>query len=299
MTYPIKNLSNVAKFNEIRGQRTHHPLVTVLDQSKSLPFPAEKYFSELYILFIKDVKCADLIYGRSKYDYEEGTMVFIGPNQLMGIEDESELIVPNGWVLAFHPDLLLGTSLAKNITYYHFFSYEVNEALHLSFRERQVILDCFQKIQFELEQSIDKHSRKLIVSNIELLLGYCLRFYDRQFISREHISSETLVNFEKLLDSYFRGDNPMLSGIPSVAYFAEKLNLSSNYFGDLIKRETGKTAQEYIQNKIINLAKDKVLDKSKTISEVAYEIGFKYHQHFTRLFKQKVGMTPLEYRNLN
>jgi len=199
----------------------------------------------------------------------------------------------------FHPDLIRGTSLGRIIHEYNFFSYNANEALHLSERERQVVLDCFSKIEFELQQNIDKHSKKLIASNIELFLNYCDRFYDRQFITRDNLNKGILEKFEELLNSYFSSDKPQQIGLPTVAYFAEKLHLSANYFGDLIKKETGKSAKEYIQDKIIDLAKTKTFDSDKTVNEIAYELGFKYPQHFTRLFKNVTGYSPNEYRALN
>ncbi len=295
----IIKLKSVAQFNAERGQKTRHPLVSVLDQSQSSPILAARTLSELYIIFLKDLKCEELRYGRHHYDYEEGTMLFIAPGQVFGFEEQGRMLQPSGWALAFHPDLIRGTALGRHIKDYSFFGYDVNEALHLSDRERQLVLECFHKIQFELDHAIDKHSKTLIVSNIELLLNYCVRFYDRQFITRDHVHKDILVRFEELLDDYLQSEKPHTLGLPSVAYCAEQLNLTANYFGDLVKKETGKTAQEYIQGKVIDLAKEKVLDISKSISEIAYEIGFKYPAHFTRLFKQRVGQSPQEYRMLN
>ncbi len=253
----------------------------------------------LYCIFLKDVKCGDLKYGRATYDYQEGTLVFVSPGQVVDVENKVDIYQPMGHGLVFHPDLIKGTPLAKSISEYGFFSYQNNEALHLSSKEQQLVLECFAKIQSELEQSVDKHSKKLIASNIELFLNYCERFYDRQFITRENVNKGILEKFEELLNSYFTSEKPNSFGLPSVAYCADKLNLSPNYFGDLIKKETGKTAQEYIQNKIIDVAKERVFDADKSISQIAYDLGFKYPQHLTRLFKQRVGYTPNEYRNLN
>ncbi len=238
-------------------------------------------------------------YGRNQYDYQDETLIFIAPGQVFGFDEYKKILQPRGWALAFHPDLIRGTSLGGHIKDYNFFSYDVNEALHLSGKERQLVLECFKKIQYELEHAIDKHSKTLIVSNIELFLKYCIRFYDRQFITRDNIHKDVLVRFEKLMDDYFQSDKPQTLGLPSVAYCAGQLNLSPNYFGDLVKKETGKTAQEYIQERVIGVAKEKIFDLSKSISEIAYEIGFKYPSHFTRLFKQHVGQTPNEYRLLN
>jgi AraC family transcriptional activator of pobA len=199
--------------------------------------------------------------------------------------------------LVFHSDLIRGTHLGKRINEYNFFSYEADEALHISDTERKIVLECFDKIRHELSYGIDKHSRTLIVSNIELFLNYCVRFYDRQFITREHVHKDALAGFESLLNDYFQSDKPQTVGLPSVTYCAKQMNLSPKYFGDLVKKETGKTAQEYIQLKLIDIAKEKVFDTSKSISEVAYELGFKYPAHFTRLFKQQVGVSPNEYRS--
>ena len=295
----IIKLDSVSQFNSTRGQQTLHPLVTVLDQSKSKPVYPARFVSGLYVVFLKEIKCGELQYGRSSYDYEEGTLVFIAPGQVYGVDDKLKAVQPKGWALAFHPDLIHGTSLGKNIKDYHFFSYDVNEALHVSEKERQLVIESFNKILYELEHAIDKHSKNLIVSNIELFLNYCIRFYDRQFITRDNVHKDILVKFETLLDDYFQSGKPQTSGLPSVAYCAGELNLSANYFGDLIKKETGRSAQEYIQEKVIDLAKEKVFDISKSISEIAYEMGFKYPQHFTRLFKQRVGQSPNEYRLLN
>jgi AraC family transcriptional regulator, transcriptional activator of pobA len=295
----IIKLESIARFNTDRGQETLHPLVTVLDQSKSKTMNPARFLSELYIIFLKEVKCGELKYGRSNYDYQEGTLVFIGPGQVFGISDYLKTVQPNGWALAFHPDLIHGTALGRHIREYNFFSYDVNEALHVSERERQMVIECFRKIQYELDHGIDKHSKTLIVSNIELFLNYCTRFYDRQFITRDNIHKDVLVRFEKLLDEYFQSDKPRILGLPSVGYSAGQLNLSANYFGDLVKKETGKSAQEYIQRKIIDLAKEKIYDISRSISEIAYEMGFKYPQDFTRLFKQRVSQSPNEYRLLN
>lgn len=293
----IIKLDSIAKYNAIRGVPTQHPLVSVLDLSKANPMPVGRFNFGLYTVYLKEVKCGDLKYGRNLYDYQEGTLVFIAPGQVLGVEPKGKAFSPKGWSLVFHPELIRGTSLGKHIQDYSFFSYKVNEALHLSDKERQLVLDCFAKIQYEVEHAIDKHSKMLITSNIELFLNYCIRFYDRQFITRDNAHKGVLEKLELLLDDYFSSDKPLTEGLPAVAWCAAKLNLSSNYFGDLVKKETGISAQEYIQSKVIDIAKEKIFDASKSVSEVAYELGFKYPQHFSRLFKQKVGLTPNEYRS--
>ncbi len=299
----IHNIATVNEYNVTANHKTLHPLVSVLDLSKSgrrkRDLSIEAVSFDFYAVFLKNDKNCEIRYGRNKYDYEAGTLVFIAPGQVVSIEADEADYQPSGHVLLFHPDLIRGTSLGQNMKDYSFFSYDVHEALHLSEDEREVVLDCFRKIDFEIQRAIDKHSKKLIVANIELLLNYCVRFYDRQFITRDHAGTGILERFEHSLDDYFNSEKLSEIGIPSVAYFAGELHLSPNYFGDLIKKETGKSALEYIQLKMIDAAKEKIVYPHKSVSEVAYELGFKYPQHFTRFFKQQVGVTPNEYKNLN
>lgn len=286
----------VDQYNKLFGLETLHPLVSVIDLSKSQTWPNHLRMNYgIYSLFLKDTKCGDIRYGRQTYDYQEGTVVAFAPGQVTSIK-MAKGHRPGAHGLLFHPDLIRGTSLGRDIKRYSFFSYESNEALHLSDQEKKIVLDCLEKIQIELEHAIDKHSKRLIAMNIELLLDYCMRFYERQFITRSKTNKDVLVKFEQLLDEYFIEDTPKQEGLPTVKYFADKICLSSNYFGDLIKKETGKTAQEYIQNKIIELAKEKILGSDRTVSQIAYELGFQYSQHFNRLFKKSVGCTPNEYR---
>ncbi|MDD4848903.1 MAG: helix-turn-helix domain-containing protein [Bacteroidales bacterium] len=294
----IFRIESVADYNHLSGIETLHPLVTIVDFSKTdADYTNHTHFYYgVYSVFLKDVKCGDLVYGRNKYDYEEGSLVFISPGQLLEVIRNKDVIKKKGWALLFHPDLIHGTNLGRQIGDYTFFSYSINEALHISERERKMVLECFDKIAYEINQPIDKHSRKLIVNNIQLFLDYCTRFYDRQFITREQVNQGSLEQFETALNEYFKSDKPQHFGLPSVAYFAEQLHLSSNYFGDLIKKETGKSAREYIQLKMMAIAKNRILDLSKPVNEVAYELGFKYPQHFTRMFKKSVGMSPSEYR---
>lgn len=295
----IVKLESVDAYNKMRGMETLHPLVSVMDLSKAKAMAAQTFNFGLYAIYLKELQCGELKYGRNNYDYQEGTLVFIAPGQILGVQPKVTTFEPKGWALIFDPELIKGTALGKHIADYSFFSYDVNEALHLSEKEKQLVLDCFGKIQYELQQSIDKHSKTLITSNIELFLNYCTRFYDRQFITRDNPHKGALERFEELLNNYFSSDQPKTIGLPSVAYCAAELNLSANYFGDLIKKETGKSAQEYIQSKVIDVAKERIFDTEKSISEVAYELGFKYPQHFTRVFKQRTGMSPNDYRNLN
>lgn len=295
----MRRFETINDYNVFNNNETLHPLVSVVDLSKANPRQGSQMYFGFYTIFLKEVKCGDLVYGRHTYDYQEGTLVFLAPGQVAGIKGNGEFYQPKGHALVFHADLIHGTSLGKHIQDYTFFGYQSNESLHISERERKLVLDCFSKIEYELERSIDNHSKKLIVSNIELFLNYCSRFYERQFITRDNAHKGILERFEILLNEYFFSDKPHLIGLPSVAYCATELNLSTNYFGDLIKKESGKTAQEYIQSKVIDIAKEKVFDRSKTVNEIAFELGFKYPQHFTRLFKQRVGLSPTEYRSAN
>lgn len=295
----IQKLEHIYQYNDWVGYETLHPLVSVVDFSKCSSLEHVRQLYGFYAVFLKDVKCGDLRYGRQYYDYQEGTLVFLGPGQVIDVGSKNQTLQPKGWGLLFHPDLLKGTSLARAMRNYTFFSYESNEALHLSEQERHVVLDCLNNIEAELHHGIDKHSKMLITSNIELLLNYCVRFYDRQFITRENVNKDLLSRFEKLIDDYFQSDMPRNMGLLTVGYCADQLHLSANYFGDLIKKETGRTAQEHIQMKLMDIAKERVLEPGKTISEISYELGFQYPQHFTRLFKQCVGYTPNEYRTVN
>jgi AraC-like DNA-binding protein len=295
----IIKLENISEYNTMRGVETLHPLVSVYDLSKMKLIPTVSAHFGFYCVFLKEAVCGDMKYGCNYYDYQEGTLVFIAPGQVAGIGNTPGKPHPKGWALLFHPDLIRGTSLGHNIKEYSFFSYEANEALHISEKERQIILDCLNKIDYELHQTIDKHSKRLIANNIELFLNYCLRFYDRQFITRSLVNKDILVRFENLLDNYLRSEMTKTIGLPTVKYCADQLHLSPNYFGDLIKKETGKTALDNIQLKLIEIAKERVFDTSKSISEIAYELGFKHPQHFSRMFKNETGQTPNEYRSLN
>ena len=293
-------LETIKQYNEFNNHPTLHPLATVVNLSKAAPKKRSKMYFGIYLVVLKQVKDpgSRLRYGNQYYDFDEGTLVFIGPGQILQSEPEGEIYQPAGMALAFHPDFIKGASLGRQIHDYSFFSYQSNEALHLSEKEKTVVLDCLANIDTELNQNIDKHSKKLIISNIELLLNYCTRFYDRQFITRSEVNKGIIEQFETLLNSYIFGDQLALNGLPSVAHFASELHLSANYFGDLIKKEIGKSALELIQLKILDAAKERTLDTSKTIAEISYSLGFKYPQHFTRFFKLKTGYTPVEYRLL-
>lgn len=296
MNKEILNVATITEYNDMLGVETLHPLVSVIDLSKAKPMHHMRHTFSFYTIFLKDEKNCDIIYGRQQYDYQKGSVVCLAPGQVIGIEDTGEVFQPQGYALCFDPELICSTWLGRNMREYGFFSYEVNEALHLSERERTLFIDCLDKIRQEIEHSIDRLSRRLIVNGIEYLLNNCLRFYERQFITRECVNRDILTRFENLLDDYLSSDKPKQNGLPTVRSCAGELCLSPNYFGDLIKKETGKSAQEYIQLKIMNLAKERILTNEKSISQISYELGFQYPQHFTRMFKKVVGITPNEYR---
>ena len=293
----IVNLESVDRYNSMYGLETLHPLVSVVDLTKATKIINHTQMNYgVYALFLKQTKSCDLKYGRRSYDYQEGTIVCFSPGQTVRVDMIEDEITPEVYGIVFHPDLIRGTSLAKSMKSYTFFSYAVNEALHLSDQEKEIVMDCLKKISIELEHAIDKHSKALIAMNIELLLNYCMRFYERQFITRSNANKDALTKFEQLLNEYFLSKLPMQEGLPSVKYFADKICLSSNYFGDMVKKETGKTPQEHIQDKVIEMAKEHIVETNETVSQIAYTLGFQYPQHLCRLFKKRVGCTPNEYR---
>ena len=293
----ILNLDSVDLYNKLYGLETLNPLVSVIDLNKATSsVDLIRFNYGIYALYLKLEKACDIKYGRQTYDYQEGTIVCFAPGQTAETTPTTDKVQVNAHGILFHPDLLRGTSLGKSIKKYTFFSYEVNEALHLSEEERSIVMDCLKIIRMELEHDVDKHSKTLLVNHIELLLNYCMRFYERQFITRGKTNRDVLTRFENLLDEYFESTLAEQDGLPTVKYFADKLCLSSNYFGDMFKKETGKSPQEYIQEKVIELAKERISDTADTVSQIAYSLGFQYPQHFCRLFKKRVGYTPSEYR---
>ena len=293
----ILNLDSVDLYNKLYGLETLNPLVSVIDLNKATSsVDLIRFNYGIYALYLKLEKACDIKYGRQTYDYQEGTIVCFAPGQTAETNPTTDKVQVNAHGILFHPDLLRGTSLGKNIKKYTFFSYEVNEALHLSEEERSIVMDCLKIIRMELEHGVDKHSKTLLVNHIELLLNYCMRFYERQCITRGKTNRDGLTRFENLLDEYFESTLAEQDGLPTVKYFADKLCLSSNYFGDMFKKETGKSPQEYIQEKVIELAKERISGTADTVSQIAYSLGFQYPQHFCRLFKKRVGYTPSEYR---
>ena len=290
-------IDSVDKYSQAFGLETGHPLVGVVDLTRaSLRPQRQRWRYEVYALFLKNVKCGNIKYGRQAYDFQDGTIVSFAPGQVVELEMFANVQLSAKGLL-FHPDFIKGTTLGREIRRYSFFSYASNEALHLSEEERQIVVDCLDKIDRELTNDRDKHSRRLICANIGLLLDYCMRFYERQFETRQEVNQDIIVRFEQLLDDYFVSDRPQAMGLPTVKYFADKVYLSPNYFGDMVRKQTGKTPSDYIQDKVIDLAKQELLASGKTMTQIAYNLGFQYPQHLSRTFKKAVGLTPNEYRS--
>lgn len=286
---------SVQQFNEQYGFETLHPLVSVVRFDK--PHEVEECVTHygLYALFLKENKGCQLSYGRTKYDFDEMTVTSFAPGQTIHVSPMSGVKYPKWTAIVFHPDLLARTSLGRNISRYEFFSYSSNEALHLSAGEIEIFRGVLDMISQELRRSIDKHSRDLIVSNIELLLNYCLRFYDRQFVTREEINHSVVKKFDTLLKDYI-ATKAEREGLPTVAYFADKCCLSNGYFSELVKVETGRTAKDFIAARLLAAAKELLNDESLTITRVGQRLGFEYSQHFVRFFKAHTGKTPTQYR---
>ncbi|MFK7787267.1 MAG: helix-turn-helix domain-containing protein [Crocinitomicaceae bacterium] len=299
-------IHSVSQMHQLGGLgKPEHQLVSVIhnrDLKTISKMQGVRVVNHLYVIIFKSSSiCSSFSYGRNSYDHEEGTLVFTSPGQVMEFDNDTgdENIDPDGWSLIFHPNMFRKSDLTNKINKYSFFHYDSNEALHLSEREKQSIEHLLEKIIQEYRESLDRHSQHLIVSNIELFLDYCLRFYDRQFFSRTNLNTDTISKFERFLVNYYESDEAIQKGIPSVQYCAEQLNLSPNYLSDLLKKETGKTALEHIHFFLIEKAKNSLLNSSDTISGIAYALGFEFPQRFSNLFKSKTGMSPKEYRHLN
>lgn len=299
---PIVQIRSISEINKFVKGVTKHPLVAVIDFSKVDESIQEdiRVSCDFYSVMFKNYCVNKMRYGRQSYDFQEGSLICIAPKQILTMDSEIEKREDMmGWGLFFHPDLVRGTSLGAKMKDYTFFSYEASEALHLSEKEKQTLHDCILKIQSELDENIDNHSQNLIVSNVELLLNYCSRYYGRQFITRKNTNRDVVAQVEKIIQEYFTLDVSKEKKLPSVMYIAEKINLSPNYLSDLLKKETGMNAQDHIHYYLIEEAKEILLTTDKNISEIAYSLGFEYPQYFSKLFKQKTGNTPQEYRNMN
>lgn len=294
----VIDIDSAEAYNSLYGLETVNPLVSVVDLRKATRMVDHVQFRYgVYALFLKNGKECELKYGRRPYDYQEGTVTSFAPGQVVEVNMLTDNPHPEVYGLVFHPDLIRGTSLGRDIRKYGFFSYSSDEALHLSESERAVVTECLSGIDAELRHASDRHSRRLIVLGIELLLGHCLRFYERQFVTRERVNKEVIQKFETGLDDYLATPDNVGRGLPSVKYFADMAHLSPNYFGDLVKKETGCSAQELIRSKVVERGKDLLLSTGLSVSEIAYNLGFSYPQHFSRMFRQVAGITPGEFRN--
>ena len=294
------HIASIKEVHEFWGlAKPTHPLVTVvpLNDIKDVEYGDRTYVVNLYQISLKEGLSGSFTYGRNAYDFEEGTITFLKPGQAIKMNDRVKPDYVGGWTLIFHPDLIRCSVLDTEIEDYRFFSYEVNEALHLSDEERVIFTEHVSKIKREITNSIDRYSQKLIVSNISILLDYCTRCYDRQFYTRSNLNKGIVSRLEALLKAYFHSGESLDNGVPTVGWCGNQLGFSSQYLSDLVKKETGQNAQQHIHNHVIRLAKNRLLGSTDRISEIAYDLGFSYPQHFSKFFKSKTGMTPAEYRN--
>lgn len=290
----ILKVRNVGDYSRWVGHIDRHPLVSVIDYAEVSPVRHSLNNYSIYGIFFHDEAEIDLAYGCGKYDYKKGTVICVAPGQIGGKEDNGERVDLTGWALLFHPDLLHGTPLGKEIKSYSFFDYRVNEALHMTDEEHCILTSLMRQIRDELRKGRDELQDPIIVGYIELVLNFCQRFYNRQFITRKLDNSDTLMKFDRLLHDYFDEGLQLTLGLPTVQYCADKLCMSPNYFGDMIKKTTGDTAGNYIRQYIIQRAKNE-LATGESIARVAYGLGFEYPQHLNRMFKKQTGMTPSDY----
>lgn len=290
------NAKDIATFNEKIGVNTLNPLVGLVDFSKIKPQHHIRMFYGFYAVYLIDGMFGKLHYGRNYYNYQKGTLMFVAPGQVFGADDDGVALKPSGFLLMFHPDLLRNTTLNNIMHKYPYFSYGMNDALHISQQERRIVEDCFHRIGYELNHPADEHSWELIIDSIKTFLDYCNRFYSNQFVTCENQDSDILIKFESLLDDYFNSEKVKEEGFPTVQYYADKFCISPTYFSDMLKKETGRTASFFIHAKVMDLAKTALASSKHTVNEIASSLGFKYSQHFTRFFKKNAGCTPYEYR---
>lgn len=279
--------------------KPEHPLISVVDYSEIIRpdnISDANWVLDFYQISIKRGINAKMKYGQQQYDFDEGIMFFVSPNQVFRIAPEPTKAERSGWMLLVHPDFFWNTSLAKTINRYDFFDYSVNEALFLSDKEEKLLNDIIDNIKQEYHANIDKFSQNIIISYIEAMLNYSERFYNRQFLTRQKSNHQILDRLEKLLDNYFNDDDLLAKGLPTVQYIAETLNLSTKYLSSLLKGLTGQSTQQHIHNKLIDKAKEKLSTTDLSISEIAYELGFEHLQSFSKLFKEKTKLSPLEFR---
>jgi AraC family transcriptional regulator, transcriptional activator of pobA len=294
-----KVLNSISQLHSLlKLKKPTHPLVSIISVEDvdvvNLEI-TEPLVLNFYVINVKTNCQGKLKYGQQYYDFDEGVMTFVAPTQRIELEEPSGSKA-DGWMLVIHPDFLHGYPLAKKIKDFGFFSYAVNEALHLSDKEEQVIKGIMRNLQEEIAAMIDGYTQDVVVSHIELLLNYSNRFYNRQFITRKKVSNDLLIKFEELLSTYFNSEEKETEGLPSVQYFSDKLFVSPNYLNDMLKSLTGQTTQQHIHNTVIEKAKELLSTTSLSVSEIAYQLGFEYPQSFNKLFKNKTNVTPLEFR---
>ena len=287
-------IKNVGDYSRYLGLTDRHELVSVIDYAEVSPVRHSLNNYSVYGIFFHDEADIDLAYGCGKYDYKKGTVICVAPGQVGGKEDNGEQVMLTGWALLFHPDLLQGTPLQKTIKKYTFFDYRINEALHMTDEEHDMLVSLMRQLQDELWKRHDELQNAIIVGYIELVLNFCQRFYNRQFITRKLENSDILMKFDTLLQDYFDKKMQLTLGIPTVQYCADKLCMSPNYFGDMIKKTTGDTASNYIRQYVIQLVKNE-LAAGASVVRAAYDLGFEYPQHLSRMFKKHTGLTPSEY----
>ncbi len=296
-------IKSISEFHRLRDlPKPEHPLISVLtmEDFTSIPDSIElNVVFDFYFIASKRMKQVNYKYGQLNYDFEDdGILFFMAPNQVLKLEIVEEKISekPSGWILLIHPDFIWNTALAKTIRQYEFFDYSVNEALFLSEKEEVTLTGIIQHIKQEYHSNIDKFSKQIIITHIENLLSYCERFYNRQFITREKANHQILEKLEELLTDHFNSHNLISIGLPTVQFVAEKLNVSPSYLGSLLRLHTGQNTQQHIHTKLIEKAKEKLSTTNRSISEIAYELGFEHSQSFSKLFKTKTNLSPLEFR---
>lgn len=299
----IVTVNSVTELHDLLGlEPPKHPLISILELDKRLRdfnFGAASYVLGLYQVSLKEGDCGELIYGRSVYDYDKGSIVCTEPGQILSLKDSQSASATGGWALLFHPDIIRSSQLGQHISGYPFFSYESTEALHVSKEEKENLSEIVRKIEDEYTQRVDRHSQKLIVSNIEVLLDYCTRYYDRQFHFRSDVIADIVMQFDGYLRKYIDAGELENYGIPTVSSMGKALNLSGAYLSELMKRETGRGAQQHIQERIIEQAKTKLLGTPDQVSQIAYSLGFEYPQHFSKVFKRHTGISPINYRKVH
>lgn len=290
----ILHVRNVADYSRWLGHADRHPLISVIDYSEVSPIRHSLNNYSVYGIFLRGDDLVDLTYGCGKYDYRKGTLICVAPGQIGGKEDNGERVDIKGWAVLFHPDLLHGSALEKDIRKYSFFDYRINEALHMTGEEHDILVSLMRQMKNELENGRDDFQDSILTGYLGLILRFCSRFYQRQFMTRKLANTDVLKRFDALLRDYYENGLQMRQGIPGVQYCADKLCMSTNYFGDLIKKMTGDTARDYIRNFVVQQSKN-MLAAGKSVSQTAYDMGFDYPQHFSRMFKNSTGMTPKEY----